>query len=151
MVKPATNYKGATDEGLADLIQQWEKDRSRHMDMLNAIEADLANFRAELVRRKIAAFWQANEGLRLEVGDALLVTDEAYTYLYPVEQKHYKVGQVVEFRYVQIEPEYTNSYMHVDFRCINCGIEAGYSGSVPLDIARRMRLAWLQAHGEAQP
>lgn len=136
MVKPATNYKGATDEGLADLIQQWEKDRSRHMDMLNAIEADLANFRTELRHRKLAAFWQANEGLRLEVGDSVMITQEA------VEKfggSNGSIGRVLRITELNLK------------NGIVVSVGFGVKASVPLDIARRMRFAYLQAHGEAQP
>lgn len=142
MSKPATNYIGATDEGIVDLIHNWKEERIHHAEMMAAIDADIANFQAELARRQLEAFWARNPGLRLEVGDRLLVTEEALQNMPPGNKRYYAVGQTV----IASEPQYDEQYSSYDLMRFHPVADDlhGYSSSVSLDVARRMSVAWLQ-------
>lgn len=109
---------------------------------LAELEAQLAVIQAELARRKLEAFWQQNAGLRLAVGDAITITIEYITWY--MSNPTHKLSGVWEDEVFTITDLYPTDDGGVSI-CTNT-VNLMY---VPLDIARRMRLAYLQAHGEA--
>lgn len=131
----------------ADELQTWECEVTRRLEDAKAEvttqEQALAAIRTELARRKIAAFWRANEGLRLEVGDKITITIE-YIAWYMSNPAH-KLSGVWEDQIFTITDLYPTDGGGISIH--TNGIHLMY---VPLDIARRMRIAYLQAHGEAQ-
>lgn len=106
---------------------------------LSAHEQKLAAIRTELRRRKLAAFWQANPGLRLEVGDALLNLDNLKSGSGDLVALETSISRF------EINPDGT--YLIQCYASLPVDGRRGWV--ITLDIARRMRLAYLQAHGEA--
>jgi hypothetical protein len=130
-------YINHTNEELEFDIEQFEKQLARAQSEVTRLQRVLENAQTELTRRKLEALWQRNaEGLRLAVGDNLLVTEE-YNNLQPNGWNF--TGEIHEI--VSLEP------IGNDELSITC--ERVYLAAVPLPIARRMREAYLQAHGEA--
>ncbi len=108
---------------------------------------DKANsIQAELRRREIDAFFDANEGLRLAVGDKLLVTDDYIEWNEPsrliVQSTKETIGTVYTI---------TKLAFMKDAICIDIHTDKKWLGWIDLPIARRMRLAWLASVQEAQP
>lgn len=107
-------------------------------------QAELANdYQAELTRRKADVFWEQHPGERLEVGDALLMTEDVYE----SEKGHIlgaKIGNVYEYA-EQVHDILINEFKdHVIIQ-----LNGGHC-PVHIDIARLMRKAWVaQRQGEA--
>ena len=135
------DYSKWHDVALEGALFHTNRDIETAQQNLTELEAQLAAIRTELARRKLAAFWQANEGLRLAVGDALIVTGQAREEENVLPYRHrWLEGMIVKVQ--SINPVTGN---------VRFENEEGSSIGVPLDIARRMRLAYLQAYEEAQP
>lgn len=100
---------------------------------------ELREINAELRRRQIEAYWQKNKGMRLEVGDKLLVTEECNaTFEYKKSRNRWIPGLVVTVEI--IIPE--NGVVRFQHESIDETIGT----SIP--IARRMRQAWLDKYGD---
>jgi hypothetical protein len=135
-------YINHTNEELEFDIEQFEKQLARAQSEVTRLQRVLENAQAELARRKLEAFWQQNAGLRLAVGDAFVITDE------------YKQWYLQQDRTNVFIARFNRVYVISRLLISNDGLlqfdcEGLWFGEIPLDIARRMRLAYLQAHGEA--
>jgi hypothetical protein len=128
-----------------DELLTWESEVTERLqnarNEVNNQEQSLKAIQAELKRRQIEAVWVANPGERLQVGDRLLITQEAHDN---------KIGDISHFS--NIWP--LNSVVSVrDISTtgrISFTNENGSSTYIDLDIARRMRQAWLAQREEAQ-
>jgi hypothetical protein len=139
-------YINHTNEELEFDIEQFEKQLARAQSEVTRLQRVLENAQAELARRKMEAFWQQNAGLRLAVGDALLVTDEAVAEV-SSKDRNWSKGGISLFskqQFLTISGIAIHSYYP-----ISLSYGEGSQTGMQLDIARRMRLAYLQAHGEA--
>lgn len=95
---------------------------------IEGLKGGITYYQAELRRREIDAFFDANEGLRLAVGDKLLGVEDGIGY----------VGE--ETTITGFEFNHPTHIICTDL----------YSLKLPLDIARRMREAYLASVQEAQ-
>lgn len=123
------------DEELARHIKMRSASLEVARKDMNRMEANLEACKAELRRRATAAFFDANEGLRLAVGDKLLVTEEAIA-VYGGHDRD--KGRVVIISSLSIEDD-----------SLKVGFALGVRW-IDLPIARRMREAYLASVQEAQ-
>lgn len=140
------NFDGLTDEQIASVIKQKRAQITTLSDQIAGLEDDITYYQAEQRRREIDAFWQENEGLRLEVGDKLLVTEDYIEWNEPsrliVQSTKETIGTVYTI---------TKLAFMKDAICIDIHTDKKWLGWIDLPIARRMRLAWLASVQEAQP
>lgn len=127
------DYSALTDSELAAeaaLIASNIRDMEA---VLSARRADMQAVEDEQERRELEAMWKANPGARLEVGDSVLITDEFRA-----------------FKFRQTHDNYT-SYLNQDasITAIWCDppevyiLNADFGTSCPIELARRMRQAYL--------
>ena len=121
-----------------DDLEKQLRDKVREVDAaqkaLDALRDEEQALREAIGNRTIDVFWKQNEGLRLNVGDALLVTEEAVA-VYGGHSRD--IGNIVVIRGFEIK----DGNILID---LNLGARR-----IELDIARRMREAYLREHGEA--
>lgn len=129
-----------------DELQTWEQTAleriQEHKNELAQQETSLAAIRTELARRQLEAFWARNPGLRLEFGDALF--NEHFPEL---TCKVNNVDEVTALVTVEVS-ETADTVSGYPPKNKLFPVKTNLK-PVTLELARRMREAWLQAHGKA--
>lgn len=117
-------------ERLKQNIARQEQDLQADRDLLKELEADNAAARLQ-------AWYRDNPGIELKEGDELLVT-EMYR---RVRLNGWKAGAVSQV---------VNAYFEYDLPMFLISVSDTQSDNINIYLARSMRQAWLQEHGEAQ-
>lgn len=115
----------------------------QHLAIIAKFEAIAGDIETELERRRIAAFWKTQDGLRLEPDDKLLITQELIDYKQKVvRQGHsYTLGSVWHVYYVSDVN---------DVGIYKISPYAGpATGGIPIGIVQRMRAAFLAQENES--
>lgn len=130
-----SDYSKYSDEQLADRVELLRDRASVHHSEGDYLDQCATEFQAELDRRQLEAFWAAHPGLRLEVGDKLINNVISV----PSEFKTLMVHSILIHDEACIIYSYFDNWIQVGFN-----MQPYWSGSVPLDVVRTMRQAYLQ-------
>ena len=129
------------DDELGSLLLDFKNKLALARESVKEETKSIQAIRAEIDQRAIEAFWANNPGLRLNVGDRLAVTDEFTAF-----QKEWNPQPWRHPAFIDCFEKSSDGYRVR----INDGKKtAGWTtGDIPIDIARRMREAWLRQAGK---
>lgn len=120
-------------------IDRLEAAESEYKLELGVIQSELDKLRNQKRALELAAFWKANPGLEIAVGDALIVSETWATIAAQTnKQTGAKVGEVITIEAIQIRDGICDFQVRSYF---------GIRGGCPLEIVRAMRQAWLDKNG----
>lgn len=134
-----------SDNDLLKTIQSRIAQAEYHETQAREWRESVVILQAELARRQLEALWVQYPGLRLEVGDKLLVTEELFDYRERQGGWPKRGGDIQ----VNTECKICSFVTYKDELYVDIVLDGYVTGVIPFPIARRMRQAWLQAHGEA--
>lgn len=132
------------EDSVRHLLEKKRADLRDYTEMAREAREYIADLEADLERRKLDRYWEAHPGLRLEVGDKLLVTQHSVEWFEEgMQQVTYPVGWVL----VVDNFELLNLSMETPWAAEKIGIlpfERDAQGDIfSIPLVRQMRQAYL--------